>query len=71
MLVSQLIERLQKLDQNAQILVETWMIGDIQNLDHAFENLSDEKLCEIISAVEQKGVHITDDIIIDTAFNII
>lgn len=71
MLVSELINKLQKLDQNAPILVETWMIEDIKNLDHAFENLSDEKVNEIISAVEQKGVEVNDDIIIDTAFNII
>lgn len=71
MLVSELIKKLQKLDQNAQILVETWMIDDVKNLDHAFENLSDEKVNEIIAAVEQKGVEVNDDIIIDTAFDII
>lgn len=71
MLVSELIKKLQKLDQNAQILVETWMIDDVKNLDHAFENLSDEKVNEIIAAVDQKGVEVNDDIIIDTAFNII
>lgn len=71
MLVSELIKKLQKLDQDAQILVETWMVDDVKNLDHAFENLSDEKVNEIITAVEQKGVEVSDDIIIDTAFDII
>ena len=71
MLVSELIKKLQKLDQNAQILVETWMIDDVKNLDHAFENLSDEKVNEIIAALEKKGVEVNDDIIIDTAFDII
>ena len=71
MLVSELIKNLKQLDQNAQILVETWMVEDIRNMDIAFKDLSDDVLNNVIVDVESKGESINDEMIANIVFDTI